>query len=161
MCGLKNTTREVHSEEENIETKPIDTVGLSDLSEDNNSNHSMPVAAVSKVSRVKHNPTKRRKIDKPLVLPANDIRLTYGEEYLRAINSSDASAYEAMLRKIAIPKVVMVSRKNIPDPDHLVPTHMEVNNDCIVIFVLMFINRLLGLMQSYKLLDISLLPFLT
>ena len=124
LCGLKNNIRDTNLEEEFNDVKANESLG-SELSDDNSS-HSIPVVSASKVKAAKLHPAKRRKIDKPIVLPANDVRLSYGEEYLHAINSSDASVYEAMLRRIAIPKVVMVSRKNIPDPSHLVPTHMEV-----------------------------------
>lgn len=82
---------------------------------------SMPIpSALKTVSK------RRRKTASSTNLPADDVRLTYTKMYFEALNSGDAVTISAMLNKIAIPKVVLVSKKLTHSPDHHLPNYLEV-----------------------------------
>lgn len=80
------------------------------------------------VSPQSSNPTQKRRKQRvnSIVLAPDDIRLAYPRKYFDAVNTADIAIVREMFSELAIPKVVLLSRKLTPDPEFYLPMHLEV-----------------------------------
>lgn len=114
---------------------------MSEISQE--STESMPIP-----SRPKAVHKRRRKVTSSSELPADDIRLTYPKQYFAALNSGDASTIAEMLNNIAIPNVVLVSKKLTYSTEHHLPNYLEVSVNLLQDIFYFYNCRLLVLMPS-------------
>lgn len=89
--------------------------------------------------------TRKRKLRlNTITLPDDDIRLQYQKIYIDAMNSADYETVMKMFREIAIPELVLVTRKVEPDPTFMLPQHMEVCEYSIAFTFLIILFSFMG-----------------
>jgi len=112
LCGLRRGLNDLEGDS----SKYTDYENISDMSDDG-----------GKLNKSSKNPAKRRKPSSPTFdLPADDVRLTYTKKYFDSLNSGDAEIIAQTLREIAIPKTVLVNKLTNQNPEHQLPSHLEV-----------------------------------